>query len=162
MNTIVTPPLENDMPPQNKLELFKFYEDAAERTKDRAWTQTSWMLTLNSGVLGFSLTSYLQNEEDAFFLVIELLSAAVGVVLSLFLYYMLQELGSHIRSHWTKSNKIAADYSLLGSFMSKEEAIKAKSPEYSAGFPRFCRRLQQLAILFMLAHLGWFGFILAR
>jgi hypothetical protein len=35
------------------LAMFKFYEEAAERTKAHAWAQTTWILTLNAGFWRF-------------------------------------------------------------------------------------------------------------
>ena len=40
------------------LDVFKFYEEAAEKTKGHAWSQTTWILTLNAGILAFSLNLF--------------------------------------------------------------------------------------------------------
>jgi hypothetical protein len=155
-------PSSADLAPKERLELFKFYEEAAEKTKAHAWTQTSWILTLNAGVLGFSLTLYLEKANDPLFIYIELLSAGVGVVLCVFLFYVLNELGRHIRNYWTTSNKLAAPYPPLASFIGESEVLKAREPKYEAEFPAFCRRLQYLAVLFLFAHVGWAGFVIFR
>jgi hypothetical protein len=76
-------------------------------------------------------------------------------VLSAFLIYLLQELGGHIGHYWTTSNKIAATYEPLRSFISEKDADQALTAEYRAEFPAFCRRLQFLAGLFIAAHVGW-------
>ena len=46
-----------DVPPTDnrRLELFKFYEKAAQRTRTDAWTQLTWGLTLSGALLGFSV-----------------------------------------------------------------------------------------------------------
>lgn len=138
-----------------KLETFKFYEAAAEKSKAHAWTQTTWILSLNTGILAFSLNFYAEHSTNPAFLLIELISAGVGVVLSGFLMYVLNELGSHISNYWTSSNKIAAGYAPLVPFVGEDTAAKATEKGYHAEFPQFCRRLQYLAGLFIAAHIGW-------
>ena len=150
---------KTELNPNQMLDAFKFYEEAAEKTKSHAWTQTAWILTLNTGVIAFSLDLYLQHAKDPAFLIIEFFSAGVGIVLCMFLYYVLGELGRHIRNYWTFSNKIAADLPFLTSFIGKDNARRAKEENYEAEFPQFCKRLQYLAVLFMLAHLGWALFV---
>ena len=143
-----------------KLETFKFYEEAAGKTKAHAWTQTAWILTLNAGVIAFSLDLYLEHANDRAFLVIEFISAGVGIMLCVYLLYVLWELGRHIRNYWTSSNKIAVDAPLLVSFISEDDARQAKKAGYKAQFPPFCRRLQYLTVLFLLAHVGWLLFVI--
>ena len=138
-----------------RLEIFKFYEEAAEKAKAHAWSQTTWILTLNAGILAFSVTFFAEHRDTPAFLFIELLSAGVGVVLSGFLIYLLYELGKHIRNYWTQSNTIAATYAPLRQFVGEKTAKAAEAPEYSAEFPPFCIRLQILAGLFIVAHVGW-------
>jgi hypothetical protein len=140
---------------QQAFEAFKFYEEAAEKTRTHAWSQTTWILTLNAGIIAFSLNFYAQHSTNPAFLPIELVAVGVGLVLCLFLIYLLQQLGGHISHYWTTSNKLAAGYPPLKPFISEKDARQAGKPDYRAPFPAFCRRLQFLAVLFMAAHLGW-------
>jgi hypothetical protein len=149
----------SDLGTGRMLETFRFYEEASEKAKAHAWTQTAWILTLNAGVIAFSLNVYLQHSKDTNFRVIEIFSALVGIVLCGYLGYILDELGKHIRTYWTFSNKIAADLPPLVSFIGEVEVLKAKEPGDRAGFPKFCRRLQILAGLFGLAHILWLLFV---
>jgi uncharacterized membrane protein YfcA len=135
--------------------LFKFYEDAADKTKAHAWSQTTWLLTLNSGILAFSLDYYAKHTVTRGALLIECLAALVGAALCAFLLYLLHELGSHISHYWTTSNQIAAAFQPLTPFISKKDARAAREPGYRAPFPKFCRRLQGMALLFCSAHVGW-------
>ena len=150
---------KTDLNPNQMLDTFKFYEEAAEKTKAHAWTQTAWILTLNTGLIAFSMNLYLEYANDPSFLIIELISTGVGIVLCVFLFYVLGELGRHIRNYWTFSNKIAADLPFLVSFIGEDNARKAKEVDYKADFPQFCKRLQYLALLFMLAHIAWALFV---
>jgi hypothetical protein len=146
---------EASLTPSEKLETFKFYEEASGKTKAHAWTQTAWILTLNAGVIAFSLNLYLEHANDPAFLVIEYVSAGVGIVLCVFLIYVLNELGTHISNYWASSNRIAADLPLLVSYIGKDNARQVKGAKDQPEFPKFCRRLQYLAVLFMLGHIGW-------
>lgn len=152
--------LTNDaMSPDQTLDLFKFYEEAAEKTKAHAWAQTTWVLTLNAAILGFSVNFLASNSDTRAFFGIELLSSGVGVVLCGFLWYLLNELGGHISRYWASSNRIAAGYSPLIPFIGEKNANAARAPSSRVPFPSFCRRLQYLAILFILAHIGWLVFV---
>jgi hypothetical protein len=144
----------------DKLELFKFYEEAAEKAKAHAWAQTTWILAINAGIIGFSVTFFADKCGEPGFFVIECLAAGVGVVLCAFLLDVVTELGGHISHYWTSSNTIAASYPPLTQFISADDAKHAASLGYRAGFPRFCRRLQVLACLFLLAHVAWLTFVL--
>ena len=53
--------------PEDKLErresfdLFKLYEEASEKTKTHVWSQTSWILTLSTAILAFSVNLYVEH-----------------------------------------------------------------------------------------------------
>ena len=134
---------------------FKFYEEAAEKAKAHAWSQTTWLLAINTGLFAFSVNFYAQHRNLPGFLLIEFITAGVGVVLCAFLLYLLDELGGHISHYWTTSNKLAAENPPLVGFISAKDALAVREPGYHAPFPPFCRRLQCLAGLFLAAHLGW-------
>ena len=68
-------------------EFFKFYEEAAERTKSHAWTQSLWLLTLNGAILAFSLNLYLAHASVRGFLFIEWLSTLAGLVLCAYVWF---------------------------------------------------------------------------
>jgi hypothetical protein len=141
------------------LNLFKFYEEAADKAKAHAWAQTTWVLTLNAAILGFSVNYFASNAGKPAFFAIELLSSAVGIVLCGFLLYLLTELGGHISHYWASSNRIAAGYAALVPFVGESNARAALASDYRVPFPAFCRRLQYLVALFIVAHLGWLVFI---
>ena len=157
--TVSAESYETNFSANQMLDTFKFYEEASEKTKAHAWTQTAWILTLNTGLIAFSLDLYLEYAENSAFLLIEFVTASVGVVLCVFLFYILGELGKHIRNYWTFSNQLAVDLPFLVSFIGEENARRAKDANYRAEFPQFCKRLQYLAVLFMLAHIGWALFV---
>ena len=138
------------------LELFKFYEAAAEKTKAQAWAQTTWILSLNAAIIAFSLNFYAEHPTLRGTWLIEVVAAIVGLVLCLFLIYMLQELGKHLSNYWTASNRLAVGYPPLIPYIGKKDAKAAQKPRYpGAPFPPFCRRLQVLTGLFLCVHLAW-------
>ncbi len=140
---------------EDALVLFKLYEEAAEKTKAQAWSQTTWLLTLNAGIIAFSLDFYANHADTRGALLIECIAAVVGIVLCLFLIYLLHELGRHLSHYWTTSNQIALAYHPLTAFISKEDSEAARAPGCRTPFPKFCRRLQYLTLLFLGAHVGW-------
>ena len=113
-------PAASSLSPDQTLNLFKFYEEAAEKAKAHAWSQTTWILTLNAAILGFSVNFYASNSDKPAFFAIELLSSGVGVVLCGFLVYLLNELGGHISHYWLLPTASQLDTCL--SFHSSERA----------------------------------------
>src|SRR6266704_447270 len=89
---------------EDALVLFKLYEEAAEKTKAQAWSQTTWLLTLNAGIIAFSLDFYANHADTRGALLIECIAAVVGIVLCLFLIYLLHELGRHLSHYSTTSD----------------------------------------------------------
>src|SRR6266849_1105077 len=71
--------------PERAIELFKFYEAAAERAKDEAWSLTTWILALNAAILGFAFDFFSKNGEKPGFDVVEIACALVGVRLCVLL-----------------------------------------------------------------------------
>lgn len=150
--------LEASKPSEHVPDLFKFYEEAAEKTKAHAWAQTTWVLALNAGIIGFSLNFFASHGNATGFVLIEGIAASVGVFLCLFLIYLLNELGRHISHYWTISNRLASASPALAGFLSASDLAAARAGR-AAPFPAFCRRLQFLAALFAAAHVGWFGVV---
>lgn len=146
---------QTSLSPSNSMELFKFYEGAADKAKERSWSLTTWVLALNAAILAFSFDFFAKNATSSAFIVIEAASAAVGIALCGFAIYMLRETGRHISHYWTSSNKIAAAEPSLEAFIGAEEAQRARNQaNYQAPFPKFCLRLQFLAAAFAIVHLG--------
>jgi hypothetical protein len=151
---------ESKLSPSQVLDYFKYYEDAAEKAKTHAWSQTTWILALNAGIMAFSVDFYANHGGLPGFRLIECMSAGVGIALCLFLVYLLEELGGHISHYWSVSNTLAASTSSLTPFISATEAMEARQPGYKAAFPAFCRRLQALAGLFLVGHAAWLAIVL--
>lgn len=144
-----------DLTLDQTLELFKFYEGSAATAKAQAWLQTTWILALNAGILAFSVDFYAKHGMDRGLSVIESLATGVGLLLCVFLIYLLHELGNHIRRYWNRSNVLIASSSRLTQFLANSNANGVDCPRCRPPFPKFCRRLQYLAAIFIVAHIGW-------
>jgi hypothetical protein len=161
MSSVAIPPSSDSaphaatqLPPNGSLELFRFYEGAADNAKERSWSVTTWILALNAAVLAFSFDFFADHSTSPAFVIIEAASAVVGMALCGFSIYMLRETGTHISHYWTSSNKIAAAEPTLQPFIGPEEVERVRrEPAYEAPFPSFCRNLQFLAGAFALVHL---------
>ena len=138
----------DDLTLEQTLEAFKFYETRADSTKAHAWAQTTWILTLNAGLLAFSLDLYANHSSLHGFAAIEWLVSLAGVVLCGFLIYTLHELGSHIVRYWTHANALAAAHPALVHF------IGGDSTADEVQFPLFCRRLQLVAAIFLVGQIA--------
>jgi hypothetical protein len=148
-------PNADDLTLEQTLEAFRFYEARADSTKAHAWAQTTWILTLNAGLLAFSLDLYANHSSLRGFAAIEWLVALAGVVLCSFLIYTLHELGSHIAHYWTNANALAAAHPALVPFIGGDRAAEeARTPGYRAPFPRFCLRLQLVAATFLVGQIA--------
>lgn len=145
------------MPDLQKIpfDAFKFYEEAAEKAKGHAWSQSTWILGFSAAVLAFSLKLYTEHPDVRGLVFMEWLAALAGLGLCGYLVFVLSELGKHIRNYWTNANKIAASDDALVPFIGQEEAERARLVGYRAGFPRFITRLQMAPSMFALAHLVW-------
>lgn len=146
---------EERFSPDQLLGFFKFYEEAAERAKGHAWAQSTWVLTLNGAILGFSLNLFVQSTPVRGFMLIAWFAALAGVVLSAYIVFVLIELCRHIRRYWTAANRLAAQSVPLSAYIGHEEATKARRETYEADFPNFILRLMWPPGLFAAAHLSW-------
>jgi hypothetical protein len=147
-----------------RFQMFKFYEDAAQRTKSDAWTQTTWVLTLSGAILGFSMKVYVEHRELPGFPAIAFGCAAAGLVLTAYAFHVLRELAKHIRNYWTSANVLAASHPLLRGYIPEEEAERAArlGSAYKAGHPKFITRLMIPVLLFAAGHVGWAIYATAR
>src|SRR5262245_46549230 len=107
---------------KQRFELFKFYEEAANRAKTDAWTQTTWVLALVGAILAFSMKLYVEHRDVPGHLIITWACAAAGVLLVCYVAYVLHQLAKHIRHYWTTSNRLAAAHPMLRTYIPAEDA----------------------------------------
>jgi hypothetical protein len=136
-------------------EFFKFYEEAANRAKTDAWTQTTWVLTLVGAILAYSMNLYIEHRDVPGYLIITWACAAAGVLLAGYVAYVLHQLGKHICHYWTTSNRLAAAHPILRDFIPAKDAEQAGQKDYVAPYPLFIKRLRIPIALFALGHLVW-------
>jgi hypothetical protein len=136
-------------------EAYKFLQEAAQESKGHAWSQTTWLLTLNAGVLAFSFNLYAEYRDDiprSGFLVIEWISAVAGAALCVLLLVVLRELGKHISRYWARSDDLVEKHPFL---LDLQPNKARRTKKVGEGFPKFCRRLRYFAWLFIVADLAW-------
>ena len=124
------------------------YENMADKSKSRAWSLTTWVLTLNSGLLAFCIKFYTDKKDDPNFQTIEYACCSIGVLLSIFLCYMIYEQGKHLKSYWKVMDKILTENEAL------QEITGLKPESERIDYPAFCKWLMGLALMFSL------GFVL--
>ena len=108
-----------------RFELFKFYEEASQRTKADAWTQTTWVLTLSGAILAFSVEVYLEHPGSPGFAAITWSCAVAGLVLTAYIMFVQHQLATHIRTYWTAANRLAASDPFLRDYISSKAAAMA-------------------------------------
>lgn len=161
-NAPATSPAETqNMSLENSIDLMKFYEESASKKKEQVWTLTTWVLTLNVGIIGFCFTLYTQQYANRAFIIFEVVACAVGIVLCRFLQTLIRDQGQHISSAWTRANKIKAGSAPLKELLDEGEFDGMRQPEYKTPFPRFCTRLIQLSWLFIIGFIGIMAMMVA-
>jgi len=139
------------------VELIKFYEESASTVKSRTWTITTWILTLNVGLLAFAFRLYVDQGSEPEYLLLQLAISVVGVALSGFLVILIADQGQHLSHYWTMENKVGAwNGHVRGLVLDQQEFEKAQDDQYRAPMPRFCTRLRILALMFAFAFIGTF------
>lgn len=128
-------------------DIMAHYEGMADKSKSRAWSLTTWILTLNSGLFAFGIKFYSENQKDPNFLMIELACCGIGILLCLFLSYVLYEQGRHLRGYWQVTDRILSKHTWL----SETTGIEPEGKPIA--FPRFCIWLILLSCLFIVGFL---------
>jgi hypothetical protein len=101
--------LQQDKHTEIHLDLWKYVTDDAGKIKDRMWTMASWMFALLAGLLAFSVKYFsganrgdLKIENPVLIIVIGIL----GIVLSGYAMFMIQQYEQHIRNMWNRSDLV--------------------------------------------------------
>ncbi len=158
---------------EKAFELIDSYENKANDVKGRIWTITAWILTINAGLIAFCFDLYQDKSDSPEFLIFVFVACSVGVGLCIYLEFLINDQGNHIKGYHTSSNRIGAwNQKVAGlAFKRYEFERKTKPPEfynltefidkrkkecYEAPFPTFCNRLLLLSRLFLLVFGGIF------
>jgi hypothetical protein len=145
-----------------RFELFKFYEEALQRTKSDAWTQTTWVLTLSGAILAFSIQLYVEHFEGTSFELISWSCAVAGVVLTGYVMLVLHQLATYSKRYLTAAIRLAAHYEILEEYITVEEAQSAKAKDYQAGYPGYILLLHIPPAFFAAGHIFWLCHVLMQ
>jgi len=108
---------------KSDFELWKHFQEDANKIKDRMWTITTWLFTLKTGVIGFIFKFFTDAAKDDVIQyyygmfskpLIVLLLAIVGIFICIYTFFMVRSYGTHISTCWKRSNFILKrNYDLL-------------------------------------------------
>ena len=105
----ILPMLNDTQQTETNLSLWKYFTDDAAKIKDRMWTMASWLFTLQAGLLAFA-SKYLSTDSCNHLMIenriLVIITAAMGIVLSGFTIFMIQQYGQHIRGMWNRADFI--------------------------------------------------------
>lgn len=160
------PVIKTDRQPETNLDLWKYFTDDASKIKDRMWTIASWLFTLQSAVLAFIGNQFTKDKMEDFYFdnrKLVILLCVIGVVLSLYTLFMIQQYGRHIRSMWNRADLVRRQIPGLTEIwfvkndkeIEKDKTNQVKSQEEKS-LPPVCWRLIYLCIGFMIVFVALF------
>lgn len=139
--------------PKQDLELWKYFSDDAAKVKDKLWTISSWLFTVLGAVLGFSVKFF--DIENLSFTqpVAIIIIAIIGIVMSIYAYWMITSYGRHIQITWNRTdylrNKIEGLDDVWKSGYVNTTQKKKKKKSKPSDIPSFAQRFRQLATGFI-------------
>ncbi len=91
-----------------KLELWKYFTDDSAKIKDRMWTISSWMFSVQAGLLTFVANKLPADTQQSVGTNYSVIAGAtvVGILLGLFTIIMIFQYGNHIRGMWNRADMI--------------------------------------------------------
>lgn len=119
------------------LDLWKFFSDDTAKIKDKLWTIASWLYALMSGLMAFMLDEKAEELRPVM--------GVVGISLSVYTGYMIQQYGMHVRSGWNVSDFLRTKIVGLEEVWQNRHR-PAKADTGGDGLPKFARNLKWLAV----------------
>lgn len=132
-------------------ELWKYFSEDAAHIKDKLWTISSWLFTLLSGILGFIAKNFEQGLINFTEPVLIAVAALIGLIMSIYTFYMITEYGKHIRTAWNRTNFLRNKIEGLQEVWESGHKNSQPPEQKTDSIPPFVKRLRWLALSFMLA-----------
>lgn len=140
---------DNNPQTETNLSLWKYFTDDAAKIKDRMWTIASWMFTLQAGLLGYSGKQFSVDMNNHLIIenqLITILASAIGIALSAYTAFMIQQYGQHIRGMWNRADMVRRQVPGLSEiwFLNNAGKIKVdlqKQDNEEQGLPNVAVRL---------------------
>lgn len=149
--------LNKDNQPETHLSLWKYVTDDAAKIKDRMWTMASWLFTLQAGLLAFA-GKYLSTDGNSHLKIdnhiLVIITAVIGIVLSGFTLFMIQQYGEHIRGMWNRADLVRREIDGLSDIWfvnEKKRIVEDKNATADSSLPAVAKRLIYLSLCFMAA-----------
>jgi hypothetical protein len=130
---------------ESQFELFKYFEDRAEKLKSQVITLTVFICGFLSAILGFAVDNLgWQNCSITVANRLQMLSAAIsGIILCRLAWVIIKDNAQHINRNFSRG-----EFARSNPNCNLEECWKAGGAGYSQRFPSVCISLQYLVILF--------------
>jgi hypothetical protein len=129
---------ENTLNKQDYLDLWKFFSEDTAKIKDKLWTIASWLYALMSGLMAFML-----EEKAAEFRPV---MGVVGVFLSIYTGYMIQQYGMHVRTGWNVTDFLRTKIEGMEEVWEHRYRPAKADAGGGDGLPGFARNLRWLAV----------------
>ena len=95
---------------EDLLGLWKYFQDRADMLKERQWTVGTWILTLLSGNIAFSISQETVTLTEAGVEISKPLPALIlgmiGMVICGYGYYVIRNYGKHIQRNWDRADQV--------------------------------------------------------
>lgn len=131
--------MSNDELIKTHLDLWKYFTDDAAKIKDRMWTIASWMFTLQGALLAFiakQLSSETGTTIEVKNSIVVLIVAGIGIVLSGYTIFMIQQYGHHISGMWNRADLVRRSVPGLTEIWLLNDKVKLKGDREAAGVPK--------------------------
>ena len=150
--------LYNDTHTEINLNLWKHFNEEADKTKDRMWTMASWMFTLQGAVIAFIVKQLFTSKSNEDHLMIAndavaMATSLIGAVLGGYTIFLICQYGYHINGMWNRANVIRRQINGLNEiwFTNNQEKIdKDKSSKDERALPSVAGWLVFLSSLFII------------
>jgi hypothetical protein len=125
---------------QDLIDLWKYFQDRADMLKDRQWTVATWLLTLITGLVAFSL-----NQQTPLFasigavagnFILVLVVSLVGIAIIVFGVMVVLSYGSHIRRNWKRADRVKAHVRDLQMFWDGTTSESDKQAQEKTELPK--------------------------
>lgn len=128
------------------LKLWMYFEGRADKVKEAMFKTLTWIIGFAAALLGFishNLVEFDASKASVPLSRLVIVSAAAGLVICLYGWFMLSESGKHIARNWARAERCAAQVTGLEAIISgdgkKDHAI------------RIWNRLRIIVVLFAIA-----------
>ena len=116
---------------QDLLELWMYFQSQADRLKERQWNIGTWILSILSGIIVFSVSQETITITQADVIVSKPLAAfvlgVVGILICLYGWIVILDYSKHIQRNWDRADRVKQQISNLDIFWKGKDPNKKRS-----------------------------------